>query len=109
MGKSSDNCVQVATEQHGDMDYVFATLCDQESQLITCDSLARGLRHLSLRESADKMGLLLAFAHEQSFLRLILNEQMHGRPAADFACKEGVDFAKFKRTFIRSTFLATTK
>lgn len=88
-----------------DIEYLFKTFSDPQTKQITPDSLSRVLKHLSIRESADKMALLLAFAHEQPFLELILNEQTTGQPMSMSADRSGVGFDEFKRTFIRSTFL----
>ena len=84
---------------------MFKTFSDAESGLITQDSLAHALKHLSIRESADKIALLMAFSHEQPFLQLVLNEQTTGKPMSVLADRSGVNFEEFKRTFIRSTFL----
>lgn len=64
------------------------------------------MKHLSIRESADKIALLIAFGHEQSFLQLILNEQTTGQSISTFANKSGLTFGEFKRLFVRSAFLA---
>lgn len=88
-----------------DIEYLFKTFSDPQTNQITPESLSRALKHLSIRESPDKMALLLAFAHEQSFLQLVVNEQTTGQTMSMVADKSGVGFEEFKRTFIRSTFL----
>ena len=92
-------------KQQTDIEYLFETFKDPESDMITHESLARALKHLSIRESADKIALLMAFAHEQSFLQLILNEQTSGKSMGMLADRSGINYEEFKRTFIRSTFL----
>jgi hypothetical protein len=82
---------------------LFKTFSDTETGLITKESLARALKYLSIRESADKIALLMAFSHEQSFLQLVLSEQTTGKPMAVLADQSGVSFAEFKRTYIRSS------
>ncbi len=85
---------------------MFKTFSSAESGTITLSSLATALKHLNVRESAEKIGLLLAFANEQSFPKLVLNEQMHGESAASFSDTRPITLNEFKRTFIRSNFLA---
>jgi hypothetical protein len=79
------------------------------SRVITGDSLARAIRHLSLRESEEKIALLLAFANDESFLELLLREKMHGDPPHIQVKSRGIDMAAFRRTFVRSSFLAANK
>lgn len=89
-----------------DIEYLFKTFSDPQTKQITHDSLCLSLKHLSIRESPEKTALLLAFAHEQPFLQLVVNEQTTGQPMSLGADRSGVAFDEFKRTFIRSTFLA---
>jgi hypothetical protein len=64
------------------------------------------LKHLNIRESSDKQALLIAFAHEQSFLQLILQEQTSENPISAGANRDEISFDEFKRTYIRSTFIS---
>ena len=93
-------------KQREDIEYLFKTFSDPATNKITHESLSRSLKHLSIRESPEKVSLLLAFGHEQSFLQLILSEQTTGQPMSAFVNKSGIGFDEFMRTFIRSTFLS---
>lgn len=93
-------------DQEDDIQYLFSTFSNPDTGTITQSSLATALRHLNIRESSEKLSLLFAFAHQQSFLNLVLNEQMHGQSAGSFADTRPITFSDFKSTFIRANFLA---
>lgn len=92
-------------DQEADINYLFKTFATSGAE-ITQSSLSTALRHLNVRESGEKLALLFAFAHEQSFLKLVLNEQVHGESAGSFADVRPITLEEFKRTFIRANYLA---
>ena len=100
--------IKTVEKQEDDMVYLFKTFSDPKTKLITQESLSLALKHLNIRESSEKMALLIAFAHEQPFLKLILSEQSSGKAMSSFIDVSGVNYEEFRRTFIRCTFLANS-
>jgi len=96
-------------EQEDDIKYLFRVFADPKTTLITKDSLIQSLKHLSIRESEDKVMWLMAFANEESFSDLVLNEKVHSLSAVSSIKSKVINFEAFKRTFLRSSFLSANR